>query len=449
LAGVSGGLASVDNLVKAEVTALTHDGRGVARIEGKVVFLENALPGERVRFTRLSRRRYHDTGRAVEILEPSPHRVNPHCPHFGLCGGCVLQHFAPDAQRVERQRQLLDQLLHIGKVAPATILPPIAGPAYGYRRRARLGVRFVEKKGGVLLGFRERSRSYITNLDRCPVLHPRFAELLRPLRELVSRLSVPDRVPQIDLAAGDNATALVLRHLMPLTPDDIAQLRDFGAQHEMQIHTLANPPARKVVLYPDDPDPLYYRLPDQGISLFFEPTDFVQVNGPANEALVERVIELLAPIPQDRVLDLFCGLGNFTLPIARKAAFVTGIEGDASLVARARGNAEYNAVGNVEFLAEDLYAGEPCGQWWSASYDKLLLDPPRTGAMEIVKQVPRFGARRIVYVSCNSATLARDAEVLVHKHGYEMSAAGMADMFPQTGHFEAIAVFDRPQERRI
>lgn len=430
--------------MEAAVTALTHDGRGVARVEGKVIFLDHALPGERVRFSYLKRRRSHDTGRVVEVLEPSPHRVTPPCPHFGVCGGCALQHFAPEAQRAERQRQLFDQLLHIGKVAPATILPPITGPAYGYRRRARLGVRFVEKKGGVLVGFRERARSYITNLSRCLILHPRFTELLHPLRELVSRLSAPDRIPQIELAAGDNAAALVFRHLLPLTTEDTMLLRDFGARHDLQIYTLANPPAGRVAVYPDEPAELFYHLPDSGIRLYFDPTDFVQVNGPANATLVGRVLELLALRPDNRVLDLFCGLGNFTLPIARKAAFVTGVEGDMSLVARARKNAEYNDMGNVEFLTEDLYGDAPGGQWWSAAYDKLLLDPPRTGAVEIVKRIPRFGARRIVYVSCNAATLARDAEVLVHKHGYVLTAAGMVDMFPQTGHFEAVAVFDRP-----
>jgi 23S rRNA (uracil1939-C5)-methyltransferase len=428
-----------------QVTALTHDGRGVARNGGKVVFVDNALPGERLRCVLLGRRRSYDTARVLEILEASPHRVTTPCPHFGVCGGCALQHFAPEAQRAERQQQLLDQLQHLGRVTPETVLSPVAGPAYGYRRRARLGIRFVEKKGGVLLGFRERNKSYITNLDTCPVLHPRLSGLLRPLRDLIAQLSIPDRIPQIELAAGDNALALVFRHLEPFTERDLGLLREFGERHDVQMHVLANPPAARAAVQPKHPVPLSYRLAASGVELFFEPTDFVQVNGPANEALVERVLELLAPEPRDRVLDLFCGLGNFTLPIARRAAFVTGVDGGASLVACARGNAAHNAIGNAEFFAEDLYGGAPAGSWWSASYDKLLLDPPRTGAMEIIKQLPRFGARRVVYVSCNAATLARDAEVLVHKHGYALSAAGMADLFPQTGHFEAVAVFDRPQ----
>lgn len=433
-----------DALVQARVESFSHDGRGVARIGGKATFIEGALPGEVVRFRYLNRHRNYDNGRLVEVIAPSSDRVTPPCPHFGSCGGCSLQHMTPAAQLAAKQQTLAEQLQRLGKVDPETWLAPLAGPAWGYRRRARLGVRFVPSKGGVLVGFREKRKSFIANLDSCAVLPPAVSALLPALRRLIGGLSCPDRIPQIEAAVGNDATALVFRHLVPLTENDRAQLRGFGERHGMQIHLQAHGPETIEALWPASPAPLYYRLPEFDVAIEFRPTDFVQVNAELNAAMVRQAPVLLELKPEDRVLDLFCGLGNFTLPLARRAGQALGIEADAGLVEGARANAARNGLANVEFRSGNLYDETGPVPWQGFTFNKLLLDPPRSGAMEAIKRLTERLPERIVYVSCYPATLARDAEYLVRVLGYRLAAAGAMDMFPHTGHIESMALFVRP-----
>lgn len=433
------------DIAEAHIESLNYDGRGVGRVGGKVVFIDGALPGETVRFRYISRHRNYDSGAALEIPASSPERVTPPCPHFGTCGGCSLQHLRPEAQISAKQGILAEQLARIGKVAPAAWLPPLTGPTWGYRRRARFGVRQAPKTGGVVVGFHEKRKSYIANLDGCPVLTPKIASLLPALRGLISGLSCPDRIPQIEIATGDNATALVFRHLVPLTETDRAQLRAFGAHHALQIHLQGGGPESLLPLWPEQSEPLHYRLPEYGVALHFRPTDFIQVNDALNQRLIHQALELLDLNPDDRVLDLFCGLGNFTLPLARRARHVLGIEAGAGLVAGARRNAERNGLVNAEFRQADLYATTAmAAPWGNFAFNKLLLDPPRDGAMEAIRRLPAPGAERIVYVSCYPATLARDARHLVQVLGYRCVATGVVDMFPHTSHVESMALFVRP-----
>ncbi len=432
----------------AHIDSLDFEGNGVARVAGKAVFIQGALPGDEVRFRYHNKKKNYDTGGVVEILSPSADRVVPRCRHFGVCGGCSLQHLRPEAQLREKEQILRDNLAHIGKVRPAAWLPPLQGPVWGYRRKARLGVRLVPKKGGVLVGFREKRHSFITPLESCDVLDTRVSELLPELRVLVAGLSQPQRIPQIEVAVGDPVTplpclALVFRHLEPLTGEDLDRLRRFGEHHAAQIYLQPGGPDSVSLLWPQDAV-LAYRLPEEGIELQFRPVDFVQVNGAINRALVGRALELLEPGADEAVLDLFCGLGNFTLPLARHARRVLGIEGDAALVGQARANAKHNGITSAEFLAADLYSADGPTPWGGERFDKWLLDPPRTGAMEVVKRLPADGSGpgRIVYVSCNPGTLARDSEVLVHAKGYRLASAGVLDMFPHTSHVESMAVFE-------
>jgi 23S rRNA (uracil1939-C5)-methyltransferase len=433
------------DVAEARIESLNYDGRGVGRVNGKVVFIDGALPGETVRFRYLSRHRNYDSGAVLEILVSSPDRVTPPCPHYGVCGGCSLQHLRPAAQIGAKQQVLTEQLMRIGKVAPETWLPPLTGPVWGYRRRARLGVRLLSEPGGVVIGFRERRKSHIANLDACPVLEPKISSLLPAVRALIAGLSCPDRIPQLEIAAGDNATALVFRHLVPLTEADRAQLRGFGARHDLQIQLQGDGPESLLPLWPEQAEPLHYDLPEYDVSLRFRPTDFIQANGALNQRLVHQALELLDLKAGDRVLDLFCGLGNFSLPLARRTRQVLGIEAGAELVAGARRNAERNGLANAEFRQADLYATESAAApWGDFAFNKLLLDPPRDGAMEVIKRLPAPGAERIVYVSCYPATLARDAQHLVRVHGYRFAAAGVSDMFPHTSHVESMALFVRP-----
>lgn len=436
--------ARFDDTAVTRIESLTHEGWGVGRIDGKAVFIEGALPGEEVRFRYLTRRKTYDTGRLVEIITPSPDRRVPPCPHFGVCGGCSLQHLAPAAQLLAKQTILLETLARIGKLAPDEVFAPIAGPAWHYRRKARLGVRVVEKKGGVIVGFRERRHSFITPLASCETLEARVGALLPALRELITGLSRPDRLPQIEVAGGDSELALVFRHLEPLTDADIARLRSFGEAHRVQIHLQPKGPDSIHLLWPEAAAPLHYDLPAFDVRLEFGPSDFTQVNAATNRALVERAVNLLDPQAHERVLDLFCGLGNFSLPLARRAAYVLAVEGDAALVEKGQRNAALNDIRNVEFAQADLYSEAAPFPWDYRQFDKLLLDPPRSGAMQAVKALPADGPRRIVYISCFPATLARDGEYLVHVLGYRLLGAGVTDMFPQTSHVESIALFERP-----
>lgn len=426
------------------VESLTHDGRGVAHVNGKAAFIEDALPGERVRLRFLRRYRRYDDAAVIEVIAPSPERRDPPCPHFGVCGGCSLQHLAPGAQIRAKQTVLAEQLKRIGRVEPENWLAPIVGPEWGYRRRARLGVRWVPKKGGVLIGFRERQRSFIADLDGCLVLDPVVSGLIPDLRRLVAGLSQPDRIPQIEVAVGDAARALVFRHLLPLTTQDKESLSAFGQRHNVQVYLQSDTPDAVAALWPAEPAPLGYSLLD-GTTLRFRPTDFIQVNAGINNKMIEQALHLLDPGSDDRVLDLFSGLGNFSLPLARRAGRALGIEGDARLVEGARRNAVANGLTNIEFRVANL-GGEPDGPapWHGFAFNKLLLDPPRCGAMEAVKSLREPLPERIVYVSCYPATLARDSEYLVHARGYRLSAAGVMDMFPHTNHAESMALFDRP-----
>jgi len=427
------------------IESLNHEGQGVARIDGKAVFIEGALPGETVLFRYHNKLKSYDTGGVLEVVQASPDRVSPRCRHFGVCGGCSLQYLRPEAQLAAKQQILSDALQRIGKVEPEVWLPPINGPAWGYRRRARLGVRFVPKKGGVLVGFREKRRSFITPLASCDVLDPAISDILPELSALIAALSCPTQLPQIEVAVGENAPALVFRHLLPLTADDSAALRAFGERHALHIYTQPNKPDPIHALWPEQPDALYYTLPEFDIRMEFKPTDFIQVNAALNRAVVSTAIRLLDPKPNEAVLDLFCGLGNFSLPLARHAGRVMGIENDAALLERARHAATRNGLANVEFLAADLYNEQASIPWGDAPFDKWLLDPPRTGAFEVLKRLPETGApQRILYISCNLGTLARDSALLVHSKGYRLVATGVADMFPHTSHVEALALFERP-----
>lgn len=425
----------------ATVSSLSHDGRGVARIDGKTVFIEGALPGETVRFRYRERHKRYDTGESTEILEPSPDRVVPPCPHYGHCGGCDLQHLHPEAQIRAKQQIVAEQLEHIGKVTPESWLAPITGPVLGYRRRARLGVRLLPSEGGVVIGFRQRNKSFLENLEVCSVLDVKISALIPALKQLIGGLSSPNRIPQVEVAVGANAAALVFRHLVPLTQEDRGKLAAFGEHHEIRVYLQPERPDSIEPLWPANPEPLYYRIPAFDVDLRFEPADFIQINDTVSNATVEQAINLLEPMPTDKVLDLFCGLGNFTLPLARRAGRVLGVEGEAGLVSRARANAQLNKITNVEFISSDLYRESSESVWTGFNPDKLLLDPPRGGAMEAIKMLNEPLPSKILYVSCYPATLARDSEYLVHVLGYRFAAAGVMDMFPQTSHVETMALF--------
>ena len=468
------GEAALDNERMQEVSppldveSLDLEGQGVARRpDCKVVFIEGALPFERVTVQVLRRKNQWEQAQLTALLRESPQRVKPACPHFGLhagaCGGCKVQHLHPDAQVAVKQRVLEDNLWHLGKVRPGQMLRPVHGPAWGYRYRARLSVRHVIKKGQVLIGFHERKSRYVADMAVCPVLPPHVSQMLLPLRALIAAMDQRDRLPQIELAVGDEVTALVLRHLEPLSSADQDRLRDFASAHNVQwwlqpagpdtVHLLDADPAAPV---------LGYRLPEFDVDMPFKPTDFTQVNPQINRVMVGRALRLLAPLASERVIDWFCGLGNFTLPLARLARQVHGIEGSQALVQRAMANARLNQLSQkVSFEARNLFELDAAGLMAQGTAECWLVDPPREGAFALAKaladtvasqgQAVRSGddaarwepPRRIVYVSCNPASLARDAGLLVHQAGYACTHAGIINMFPHTAHVESIAVFER------
>lgn len=444
-----------DEVRVLEVESLDLEAHGVARSDGKVVFVRDALPGERVRARTLRSKPRFDTATTIEVLRASTHRVGPRCPHFGVCGGCSMQHLEPRAQLAIKQRSLEDQLWHLGKVRARTILRPLSGPAWGYRYRARLSVRNVPRKGGVLVGFHERGSSYVADMRECHVLPARVSRLLVPLRALIGALAMRHRMPQIEVALGDAgggeaALALVFRVLDAVDPADRAALAAFAREHRFELwFQPRGPDSIELVDSGDEADPnrsrLAYGLPEFGLRMPFRPTDFTQVNHRINEALVARALRLLDVQRQDRVADLFCGLGNFTLPLATRAASVVGIEGAQSLLDRAHEAALANGLGaRVEFRAANLFETTPAEWLELGAFDRVLIDPPREGALAIAKALAEDTRkpRRIVYVSCNPATLARDAGVLVHTGGFSLSGAGVIDMFPHTSHVESIAVFE-------
>ena len=426
------------------IESLDHEARGIARLEGKAIFVDGALPGETVEYASFRRKPSYELAHLIEVRRPSTLRVAPRCPYFGICGGCAMQHMEPAAQVAAKQRVLEDNLWHIGRVRPETILPPIHGAPWGYRHRARLAVRKVEKKRGVLVGFHERRSSYIADMTQCAVLAPHVSDLLVPLRELVGALSIADRLPQIDVAVGEHCTTLLLRVLEPLTANDEALLRAFAERHEVVIYLQPKGPDSVFRFHPLPGPRLSYTLPEFDLEFEFRPTDFTQVNHAVNRVLVRRALRLLDPQPGERIADMFCGLGNFTLPIARSGASVVGIEGSAALVERGRQSAAANGLAErVEFDVANLFECSEDSIAALGHFDKMLIDPPREGAVELVKSLGTAGPRRIVYVSCNPATLARDAGILVSVGGYRFVAAGAVNMFPHTAHVESIAVFER------
>lgn len=429
----------------ATVYALSHEGRGIAQIEGKTTFIHNALPGEKVEFTYTHCSRSYDEGIATRILEASPHRTEPACPHYVVCGGCQLQHMSMNLQLEHKEKVLLEQLKHFGNVTPQHILPTLSGNPLKYRNKARLGVRFVEKKGQrVLVGFRERNGRYLADMNECSVLHPSIGQKIPALSALIHRLSNYEHVPQLEVAIGADQPAIILRHMTPLTNEDLNQLEKFHQQHQIEIYSHPNPPGKITKLFPNDPhERLSYFLPKHNLEMRFHPSDFTQVNEEMNQLMMDRALELLNPQAHETILDLFCGIGNFTLAIARYAKHVVGVEGVESAIERAKENAVYNKLQNTEFFCADLT--KDCTQmpWYQRQYDKILLDPSRAGADGILAALPHFGAKTIVYVSCNPATLARDAGILVNDLGYSLHSAGIMNMFPHTAHMESIAVFQK------
>ncbi len=427
------------------IESLDHEGRGVGHFEGKTLFVEGALPGELVRYSSYRKKPGFEQAQAGEILRSSPFRVTARCRWFGICGGCSHQHLDEGAQVAAKQRVLEDCFTHIGRVKPEIMLSPIHGPTWGYRRRARLSVRYVAKKGGVLVGFHERRSSFVADMVGCEVLPQRISTLLPHLRTLVEGLSIRERLPQIELAAGDTVDVLVLRVMDPPSDQDEVRLRAFADAHGVQFWLQSKGPDTAVPFHPLNAPELDYRLPEFDLVMPFKPTEFTQVNQDVNAMLVRRAMQLLDPKSGERIADFFCGLGNFTLPIARLGAQVLGIEGAAGLVKRGIENAASNGLGaNTAFHVSDLFQITAESYAGLGHFDKILIDPPRDGAAELVKSLPDSGApHRIVYVSCSPATLARDAAILVHQKGYRLAAAGVANMFPHTAHVESIALFER------
>lgn len=446
-------MARIDQTpLELDIVSLGHDGRGVARRPesdphgGKTIFVAGALPGERVMAKQTAKSRHFDEATTVEVLSASPDRVEPRCPHFGTCGGCVLQHLDEDKQILSKQQVLIDNLQRIGHVQPGTLLPPLTDAVWGYRRKGRLSVRRVEKKDKTLVGFREADPRFVADLSVCYTVIPQIGEKLGAISALVDAMDGRRDIPQIEFIAGDATVALVFRHLQPLSDRDREALIAFAKTQDFAIFLQPGGLDSVHALWPDNstqaPVLLSFALPQWNVELNFRPLDFIQVNAGLNQKMIAKTLALLDVQPDDRVLDLFCGLGNFTLPLARVAREVVGVEGEAGLVARARENATHNALSNVQFHAADLAQDLSGLPWMRAGFDKLLLDPPRSGADAVLKQLPLKGVKRIVYVSCHPGSLARDAGYLVNDRGWKLKAAGVMDMFPHTAHVESIAVFE-------
>ncbi len=425
-----------------EITDLSHDGRGVARVDGKTVFVAGALPEERVRIRYTRRSRNFDEARVEELLTRSPQRVEPRCIHFGNCSGCSLQHLPPAAQIAAKQRVLAENLERIGKVTPQRWLAALSDEPWGYRRKGRLSVKWVAAKNKVLVGFREINPRFVADLSICHTLHPEIGGRIEALSALIGGLEARASIAQIEIAAGDDCVALTFRNLLPLAEADRLALAAFGMRHGLAILLQPGGPDSVTPLWPSELS-LAFRIPEFDIDLAFRPLDFIQVNAGMNRRMISRAIDLLDLRPEDCVLDLYCGLGNFTLPIARRAGHVVGVEGEGALVARSRENALRNRIGNAEFLAADLSVDQRDAPWAQRHYDKMVLDPPRSGAAAALEYLPRPGIDRIVYVSCHPGSLARDAGTLVRTHGFRLAAAGVMDMFPHTAHVESIALFER------
>ena len=427
--------------LSATIESLSHEGRGIAHINGKTVFIDGALPGEEVQFRYTRKRGQFDEGRVVDVVESSTMRVEPRCRHYALCGGCSLMHLHSEQQILHKQTVLLEQLQHIGGLEPERVIPPLSASSWGYRRKARMGVKYVAGKEKVLVGFREKNSRYIADIDSCEVLHPFLGETIGQLKELIRGLSVYRHIPQLEVAISDAFAAIIIRHIAPLTESDMKVLGEYEKTRPVRFYLQPAGLDSVHSLSDQDEQDLYYRLDNHDISVEFSPVDFTQVNFDLNPLLVDRVISLLDLSAADTVLDLFCGLGNFTLPIARYANFATGVEGSEELVRRANRNAQKNSLSNVDFKACDL-SGQDAAEVLGQDYNKVLLDPPRSGAQEIIEQLDLQRVEKLVYVSCNPATLARDAGILVKQAGFSLKAAGVMDMFPHTSHVESIALFE-------
>jgi len=427
-----------------EIESLDYEGHGIARLDGKATFVDGALAGERVEISVYRKHAKYNSANTQAILRASAQRTTPRCRYFGVCGGCSMQHLEASAQVAAKQRVLEENLARIGKVKPEMMLPALHGPAWGYRHRARISARLVDKKGGVLVGFHEKRSRYIVDMMSCEILTSDVSALIQPLRELIYSLSNAADIPQIEIAVGEHVTVLVFRLLKPWTDHDATRVRAFAEHHCIQIWEQSKGPDTVRPFWPLDAPELSYSLPEFDLVMPFKPTEFTQVNTALNRSLVSRAMRLLQPAPGERIGDMFCGLGNFTLPIARLGAQVLGIEGSAELVARARHNALRNGLPNAEFAVDNLFDITPEKFTALGHFDKLLIDPPRTGAQELVQALPTEGGpERIVYISCDPATLARDAAMLCHDKGYRLTAAGVANMFPHTAHVESIALFER------
>lgn len=430
------------NPVEATIESLSHDGRGVTHIDGKAVFISGALPNEKVLFTYTNTSRKFDEGRVQEVLDASPERIEPKCQYFGLCGGCSLQHLSEASQIHYKQSTMLDNLKHIGKVEPENVFKPMTAEEWGYRRKARLGVKYVHKKGKALVGFREKHSGLLADMDECHILHESIGGRIPELQALIGSLSIRDKIPQIECAVGDDATAMVFRHLESLSEGDQEKLLAFAKQYNIQLYLQSGGVETIHCVYPDQAQ-LYYKHPTFSTKVIFGPNDFFQVNTGINRQMVPKAVELLQLTGEENVLDLFCGLGNFTLPIAKHAKRVVGVEGDAIMVKRARETALANGIHNTDYYVCNLMEDMSQQAWLKEQYDCILLDPPRLGAKEVIEHFGQLKAKRIVYVSCHPGTLARDAGVLVHELGYKLISAGVMDMFPHTAHVESIVVFEK------
>lgn len=431
---------------QTDILDLSHDGRGVARREGeggKVTFISGALPQETVMAEQTGKSRHFDEARVVEVLKASPHRVEPRCPHFGVCAGCVLQHLDESQQIVAKQRVLMDNLERIGHVKPGTVLPALAGESWGYRRKGRFSVRRVEKKDKTLVGFREQDPRFVADLSQCLTVIPEIGGKVSALSTFIETLDGKRDIPQIEFIGGDAAIALTVRHLQPLSEADAQAWKAFGEEHGFAIYLQPGGLETVHPLWPAEGVPLSFALPQWDVELAFRPLDFIQVNAKLNQQMIAHALTLLDAQPDERVLDLFCGLGNFTLPLARTVREVVGVEGEAGLVARAKENAERNGLDNAQFFAADLTQDQRHTPWMKQGFDKLLLDPPRSGAIDVLQQLPLKQFKRIVYVSCHPGSLARDAGYLVNEQGFTLVSAGAMDMFPHTAHVESIAVFEK------
>jgi len=427
-----------------QIKGLSHDGRGIGMINQKTAFIAGALPGETVECQITHQRNQYIEAQVLNVLEASTTRTTPACPHFGVCGGCSLQYMTTDAQLALKLQTVLEQLKHFGNVIPLNIMPPLQAQPFGYRRKARLGVRYVFKKNKLLIGFREKSSRYLADLNQCLVLHPMIGERFEQLRELISSLDSSQHIPQIEVAIGDETVALVFRHLQDLSDRDQQAIIEFAKIYNFQIYLQPNPPAPVTKLWPNDAiDRLSYSLPNENLEFLFHPLDFTQINLEINRLMIGQALNWLALNKNDHVLDLFCGIGNFTLPMARHAEQVIGIEGSELMVERAKENARHNGIENVEYYAANLAQPTLSAAWLAKKHHKILLDPPRAGAKEVLPLIASVNAQRILYVSCNPATFARDAGELVHTYHYQLKKIGIMNMFPHTSHIETMAVFDK------